>query len=188
MPQAATHKISSGVVRETRMADDLGPGIVMPVHSSHRMQANGVDVARAAAEAAARERERRSSGAVMPRRLLLTVSDAARIAQLNSLIRSAGYEARAAFDGQQALDLLRIERPDLLVLDHELHGIDGVETLRRLRQQGGGLLTLPVLLLLPSNDESIRSEALKLGARSVVTTPYDPADLLDNVRVAGSVE
>lgn len=188
IPQPATHKLSSGVVRETRMADDVGAGIVMPVHSSHRMQANGVDVAHAAAEAAARERERRASGAVMPRRLLLTVSDAARMAQLNSLIRSAGYEARAAFDGQQALDLLRIERPDLLVLDHELHGIDGVETLRRLRQQGGGRLTLPVLLLLPSNNESVRSEALKLGARSVVTTPYDPADLLENVRVAGSVE
>lgn len=188
VPQAATHKISSGVVRETRMADDVAPGIVMPVHSSHRMQANGVDVAHAAAEAAARERERRSSGAVMPRRLLLTVSDAARMAQLNSLIRSAGYEARAAFDGQQALDLLRIERPDLLVLDQELHGIDGVETLRRLRQQGGGRLTLPVLLLMPSNNENVRNEALKLGARSVVTTPYDPADLLENVRIAGSVE
>jgi len=188
VPQAATHKISSGVVRETRMADDVAPGMVMPVHSSHRMQANGVDVAHAAAEAAARERERRSSGAVMPRRLLLTVSDAARMAQLNSLIRSAGYEARAAFDGQQALDLLRIERPDLLVLDQELHGIDGVETLRRLRQQGGGRLTLPVLLLMPSNNENVRSEALKLGARSVVTTPYDPADLLENVRIAGSVE
>jgi len=188
MPQVATHILSSRVVREKRMADDVGTGVVMPIHSSHRMQANGVDVVRAAAEAAARERERRASGAVMPRRLLLTVSDAARMAQLNSLIRSAGYEARAAFNGQQALDLLRIERPDLLVLDQELHGIDGVETLRRLRQQGGGRLTLPVLLLLPSDNESVRSEALKLGARSVVTTPYDPADLLDNMRVAGSVE
>lgn len=188
IPKAATQTLGSGVVRESRVADDVGTGIVMPVHNSHRMQANGVDIARLSAEAAARERERRSSGAVMPRRLLLTVSDAARMAQLNSLIRSAGYEARAAFDGQQALDLLRIERPDLLVLDHELHGIDGVETLRRLRQQGGGRLTLPVLLLLASNDESVRSEALKLGARSVVTTPYDPADLLDNMRIAGSVE
>ncbi len=184
----STHVASSRVVRETKMDDDVGPGIVMPLHNSHRMQTNGADVARAAAEAAARERERRSSGAVMPRRLLLTVSDAARMAQLNSLIRSAGYEARAAFDGQQALDLLRIERPDLLVIDYELHGIDGVETLRRLRQQGGGRLILPVLLLLPAHNESARNEALKLGARSVVTTPYNPADLLNNVRMAGSVE
>ncbi|HEY0385952.1 MAG TPA: response regulator, partial [Pyrinomonadaceae bacterium] len=116
--------------------------------------------ARTAAEAAAQERERRAQGAVMPRRLLLTVSDAGRMAQLNSLIRSAGYEARAAFDGQQALDLLRIERPDLLLLDYDLTGINGVEMLRRLRKQNGGRLTLPVVLLLAPDNESARREAL----------------------------
>jgi DNA-binding response OmpR family regulator len=149
---------------------------------------SAADAARAANEAAAQERERRAQGAVMPRRLLLTVSDAARMAQLNSLIRSAGYEARAAFDGQQALDLLRIERPDLLLLDYELHGINGVEMLRRLRKQNGGRLTLPVVLLLSPDNESARLEALELGARRIVSTPYDPADLLACVRQAGSAE
>lgn len=149
---------------------------------------SAADAARAASEAAARERERRAQGAVMPRRLLLTVSDALRMAQLNSLIRSAGYEARAAFDGQQALDLLRIERPDLLLLDYELHGINGVEMLRRLRKQNGGRLTLPVVLLLSPDNESARLEALELGARRIVPTPYDPADLLASVRLAGSPE
>jgi DNA-binding response OmpR family regulator len=146
------------------------------------------DAARFAAEAAERERERRAQGAVMPRRLLLTVSDAARMAQLNSLIRSAGYEARAAFDGQQALDLLRIERPDLLLLDYELTGINGVEMLRRLRKQSGGRLVLPVIMLLPPDKESAGREALELGARRIVSTPYDPADLLASVRLAGSTE
>jgi DNA-binding response OmpR family regulator len=146
------------------------------------------DAARHAAEAAASERERRAQGAIMPRRLLLTVSDAARMAQLNSLIRSAGYEARAAFDGQQALDLLRIERPDLLVLDYELTGINGVEMLRRLRKQSGGRMTLPVVLLLSPGNESARSEALELGARRIVQTPYDPVDLLASVRLAGTPE
>jgi DNA-binding response OmpR family regulator len=140
-----------------------------------------------AAEAAATERERRASGAVMPRRLLLTISDAARMAQVNSLIRSAGYEARAAFDGQQALHLLRIERPDLLLLDYDLQGIDGVETIRRLRKQSGGRLSLPVVMLISSNNDDARREALELGAHSVLVTPYDPADLLNSVRVAGSV-
>lgn len=146
------------------------------------------DASRLAAEAAKRELERRAQGAIMPRRLLLTVSDAARMAQLNSLIRSAGYEARAAFDGQQALDLLRIERPDLLVLDYDLHGINGVEMLRRLRKQSGGRLTLPVVLLISPGNETARHEALELGARSIVQTPYDPADLLASVRLAGSHE
>jgi DNA-binding response OmpR family regulator len=144
--------------------------------------------AHAASEAAARERERRASGAIMPRRLLLTVSDAARMTQLNSLIRSAGYEARAAFNGQQALDLLRIERQDLLLLDYDLQGIDGVETIRRLRKQSGGRLSLPVVMLLSADNEGARREALELGARSVLQTPYDPAELLASLRMAGSVE
>lgn len=155
-----------------------------PVRS---VQLSEEDAARAA-EAAASERERRASGAVMPRRLLLTISDSARMAQVNSLIRSAGYEARAAFDGQQALHLLRIERPDLLLLDYDLQGIDGLETIRRLRKQNGGRLSLPVVMLLPAGQDHARREALKLGAHSVHTTPYDPVELLRSLRLAGSAE
>jgi CheY-like chemotaxis protein len=146
------------------------------------------ETADAATEAAAREMERRASGTIMPRRLLLTVSDGARMTQLNALIRSAGYEARAAFSGQQALALLRIESQDLLLVDYELDGIDGLETIRRLRKQSGGRLTLPVIMLLSSNNESARREALDLGARSVHQIPYDPAELLASLRLAGSVE
>jgi DNA-binding response OmpR family regulator len=187
--QRRTERFSAPVVRESRVLDDMetmSAPLVVP--KSSRMPANGADPARIAAEAAARERERRASGAIMPRRLLLTVSDAARMAQINALIRSAGYEARAAFDGQQALDLLRIERPDLLLLDYDLHGMNGLETLRRLRKQGGGRLTLPVVMLVsPGNDEA-GTEALELGVRKLVVMPYDPEELLTCVRVAGSIE
>jgi PleD family two-component response regulator len=192
-PQAAppekqrAEKYVSHVVREKRVDDALEPVVSPPPVRRGSIQTNGVEAVRAS-EAAARERERRSRGTIMPRRLLLTVSDAARMAQLNSLIRSAGYEARAAFGGQQALDLLRIERPDLLLLDFELQGIDGLETLRRLRKQNGGRLTLPVVLLLPENSEAVRQEAMALGTRGIVSMPYDPVDLLDTVRVAGTVE
>jgi CheY-like chemotaxis protein len=180
-------KFVSHVVREKRVDDSLEPVVASPPVRKGINQTNGAEVVRAA-EAAARERERRARGTIMPRRLLLTVSDAARMAQLNSLIRSAGYEARAAFGGQQALDLLRIERPDLLLLDFELQGIDGLETLRRLRKQNGGRLTLPVVLLLPEKFETVRQEAMALGTRGIVSMPYDPVDLLDTVRVAGIVD
>jgi DNA-binding response OmpR family regulator len=179
--------LESTVVREKRIDDAVETVSATPIKIDGA-KSNGMDAARAAADAAARERERRASGAIMPRRLLLTVSDAARMAQINSLIRSAGYEARAAFDGQQALDLLRIERPDLLLLDYDLHGMDGLETLRRLRKQSGGRLTLPVVLLISPERTGERAQALELGARSVVTMPYDPSELLTSVRVAGSVD
>ena len=148
----------------------------------------GSALSNAAAEAGARERERRAGGAIMPRRLLLTVSNPERMAQINLLVRSAGYEVRAAFDGQQALGLLRIERPDLLLLDYELHGIDGMEMLRRLQRQSGGRLSLPVLMLLPAQNESVEREALAVGAHGIITLPYDPAELLALVRTAGSAE
>ena len=185
--KARTEKFVSHVVREKRLDDALDPVVAPPPVRKGSVQTNGAEAVRAA-EAAARERERRARGTIMPRRLLLTVSDAARMAQLNSLIRSAGYEARAAFGGQQALDLLRIERPDLLLLDFELQGIDGLETLRRLRKQNGGRLSLPVVLLLPEKFETVRQEALALGTRGIVSMPYDPVDLLDTVRAAGTME
>ncbi len=141
-----------------------------------------------ATEAAARELERRASGAIMPRRLLLTISNPSRMIQVNSLVRAAGYEARAVFDAKQALDLLRIERPDLLLLDYELEGMDGLEMLRRLRKQNGGRLSLPVVMLLAEGSERERDEALELGAHSVVMMPYDPALMLDKVREAGKLD
>jgi DNA-binding response OmpR family regulator len=60
--------------------------------------------------------------------------------------------------------------------------------LRRLRKQTGGHLTLPVVMLLPPAEEFARREALELGARGIVATPYDPAELLDSVRRAGGHE
>lgn len=175
-------RASSHVLRESR-TDETG---VLPVLVETGADTDGDRLARAAAEAGARESERRARGEVMPRRLLLTVSDPVRMAQVNLLIRAAGYEVRAAFDGQQALNLLRIERPDLLLLDYELQGIDGMETIRRLRKQNGGRLKLPVVLLLPARHDSIRHDAVEEGARAVVGIPYDPVELLDAVRTAGT--
>jgi len=141
--------------------------------------------AQAAADAAARERELRMRGAVMPRRLLLTVSDPARMAQTNLLLRSAGYEVRAAFDGLQAINLLRIERPDLLVIDDALYGIDGLEALRRLHRQHHERLPLPVVLLFSNASEREHAEARRLGVRGFVAVPYDPEELLTCVRTVG---
>jgi DNA-binding response OmpR family regulator len=197
-PATPASRLSEEDTRKAKREDipDAPPAAVeTPASMPARVSEDGAngegltdEASRAASEAAARERERRASGAAMPRRLLLTVSDAARMTQLNSLIRSAGYEARAAFNGQQALDLLRIERQDLLLLDFELQGIDGVETIRRLRKQSGGRLALPVVMLLSADNERAQREALELGAQSVLVTPYDPAELLASLRVTESVE
>lgn len=116
------------------------------------------------------------------RHVMLVVSDAARMAQVNLLMRSAAYEVRAAFDGQHALSLLRIDRPDALVVDYELREMDGVEMLRRLHKQARAGAAPPTLLLLPAGREELRAEALSAGARGVVEVPYDAVELLDTLR------
>lgn len=174
-------------VREKMSHGEPEAAVTIPTQAGASGSADGKSaLSGAALEAGMRERERRASGAAMPRRLLLTVSDAARMAQLNLLIRSAGYEVRAAFDGQQALNLLRIERPDLLLVDFDLHDMDGMEMLRRLRKQSGGHVKLPVVLLLPAQHASVHDEALETGARHIIMMPCEPSDLLDSVRAAGT--
>jgi two-component system chemotaxis response regulator CheY len=170
-------------VRESKQTDMETS--MMPVGGGGSAGAGQGSLAQAAADAAARERERRTRGALMPRRLLLTVSDPARMAQINLLLRSAGYEVRAAFDGLQAINLLRIERPDLLVIDGALYGIDGLEALRRLHLQHHERLPLPVVLLLSNASEQQRAEARRLGVRGFVAVPYDPEELLNCVRTVG---
>jgi DNA-binding response OmpR family regulator len=194
-PQPASHVNAPGAahgglerrraraLRESRTPDMFEASVMPP--ASVRYGASEA-LAQDALAAAARERERRARGVPMPRRLLLAVSDAARTAQLNLLLRSAGYEVRSASDAQQALNLLRIDRPDLLVLDFEMRDLDGLEVMRRLGQQQQGAGVLPVVLLLRDmfGREALRAEAQGLGARGFVPVPYAPEELLDAVREA----
>lgn len=139
----------------------------------------GADAARARASAESRARVRR---------LMLVVSDALRMAQVNLLLRSEGFEVRAAFDGQHALNLLRIDRPDVLLVDYELREMDGVEMLRRLAKQSRAGQLPPTMMLVPAGREDVRGEALAAGARALVELPYDPVELLDALRDFGRAE
>ena len=184
--ERASSSDSRRALRESRRGGESFETSILPSQGAAQSEGGGV-LARAAAEAAAREREMRQRGVAMPRRVLLTVSDPARMAQINLLLRSASYEVRAAFDGGQALDLLRIERADVLVLDYDLKLLNGIEVLRRLGERHGGRPPLPVLLLCPASaGEAVRDEASRLGAMGFVQLPYDPAELLVTARETGS--
>jgi PleD family two-component response regulator len=152
---------------------DMHPRVALKTHSRDEQGAstNPVGVASHAGE-------RRAGGKL--RRLMLVVSDAERMAQVNLLMRSAGYEVRAAFDGQHALNLLRIDRPDMLVVDYELHGMDGIEMLKRLAKQSGASAP-PALMLVPVGREDLRREGREAGARGFVNLPYDAVELLDTL-------
>ncbi|HEX5707910.1 MAG TPA: response regulator [Pyrinomonadaceae bacterium] len=124
---------------------------------------------------------KRDDGGALPRRLLLVVSDASLMARLNLLLRSTGAEVRAAFDARQALSLLRIERPGLVLVSESLADMEGVEMLRRLAARTGGRLASPAVLLVAGSGGSAAREAIKIGARVVACVPYNPEEILDSL-------
>jgi DNA-binding response OmpR family regulator len=89
-------------------------------------------------------------------------------------LRHAGMRPRHVADGHAALELAETWRPDLVVLDLMLPGIDGLEVCRRLRERDGAL---PVVMLTALGEESDRVLGLETGADDYVTKPFSPREL-----------
>jgi DNA-binding response OmpR family regulator len=87
-----------------------------------------------------------------------------------------------AADGRTALDLHARARPDLVVLDWMLPGLDGLEMLRRLRQSAGPGAATPVLMLTARGEEADRVLGLEVGADDYLTKPFSMRELLARVR------
>jgi DNA-binding response OmpR family regulator len=103
-----------------------------------------------------------------------TVSDVVR-----RYLERAGYEVRLAADGPSGLAQFTKERPDLVVLDLMLPGIDGLEVCRRLRDSADGV---PIVMLTALGEESDRVLGLQLGADDYVTKPFSPRELVLRVQ------
>ena len=92
-------------------------------------------------------------------------------------LRHAGMEPRHVTDGPAALSLAEEWRPDLVVLDLMLPGIDGLEVCRRLRKAWDEQASLPVIMLTALGAESDRVLGLETGADDYVTKPFSPREL-----------
>jgi DNA-binding response OmpR family regulator len=111
---------------------------------------------------------------------VLVVDDEPTIVEIvGRYLERAGYEARGAGDGFEALEQAAAERPDLVVLDLMLPGIDGIEVMRRLRELPGP--PLAVILLTARGEESDRLVGLRQGADDYVVKPFSPAELVARV-------
>jgi two-component system, OmpR family, response regulator ResD len=112
---------------------------------------------------------------------ILVVDDEPTIADVVSrYLERAGYSARTAADGQAALRSAGEERPDLVVLDLMLPGMDGLEVMSRLREYGEGP-RVSVILLTAKGEHADRIVGLRLGADDYVVKPFSPAELVARV-------
>lgn len=112
-------------------------------------------------------------------RLLIVDDDPELRHFLRAELESEGYDCAEAGNGQQALQQIRRETWDLLLLDWSLPDFSGVEVCRRLRQ---ARLATPVLMLTARDDVRERVEALDSGADDYLTKPFSLEELLARVR------
>jgi two-component system alkaline phosphatase synthesis response regulator PhoP len=110
---------------------------------------------------------------------ILVVDDEAKIVKLvRSYLEQSGFTVVEAGDGQTALIQARREKPDLVVLDLGLPGIDGLEVARILRRERD----TPIIMLTARIEDSDKIVGLELGADDYVTKPFNPRELVSRVR------
>lgn len=115
------------------------------------------------------------------RRTVLVVDDEPTIAEIVCrYLERAGYEAVVAGDGVEAVRLVSKRRPDLVVLDLMLPGLDGLEVLRRMREDDEAART-PVILLTAKGEQDDKVVGLRRGADDYVVKPFSPKELVARV-------
>ncbi|MDR5676584.1 MAG: response regulator transcription factor [Armatimonadota bacterium] len=110
---------------------------------------------------------------------VLVVDDEPHIVELVRYnLEREGFQVSVAYDGHEALQRARAERPDLIVLDLMLPYVDGLEVCRALRRES----TVPILMLTAKDGELDRVLGLETGADDYVTKPFSPRELVARVR------
>jgi DNA-binding response OmpR family regulator len=111
--------------------------------------------------------------------LVLIVDDEpAMVGAISALVGRAGHRVVTAYDGNTALRRFEEERPDLVLLDLAMPGLDGVEVCRAIRR----ISQTPIIVLTGESDERAKVEALDTGADDYVVKPFGKQELLARIR------
>lgn len=110
---------------------------------------------------------------------ILVIDDEDNICDLITLyFEKAGYQVICTGDGAQGLEMIRSERPDLVILDLMLPGMDGLDVCKEIRKNSN----VPLIMLSARVDEVDRVLGLEIGADDYVTKPFSPRELLARVK------
>ena len=113
----------------------------------------------------------------MGKRILVVDDEPQIVRVLRGYLQKAGYVVLTANDGREALRVARQERPDLLILDLMLPGVDGLDVARALRREED----IPIIMLTARVEETDRIVGLELGADDYVTKPFSPREVVARV-------
>ena len=100
---------------------------------------------------------------------------------LRDLLSSVGYELIEAVTGEEGLSAAETQRPDLILMDIQLPGIDGYETTRRIKSNPA-LRNIPVIAVTSYALSGDDVKAFAAGCDAYVTKPFDPVELLERIQ------
>src|SRR5512136_38274 len=110
---------------------------------------------------------------------ILVIDDEPKIVEICSdYLHAAGFDVISSGDGLQGLALARSQKPDLVVLDLMLPGMDGLDVCRELRRTSN----TPIIMLTARVEETDKLIGLELGADDYITKPFSPRELVARVR------
>lgn len=111
-------------------------------------------------------------------KILIVEDEAELVKVLRSYLENAGYEVLSAYRGDTGLETWKSARPDLVILDLNLPGMDGLEVARSIRRQDD----TPIIMVTARVEETDRLIGLELGADDYVTKPYSPREVVARVK------
>jgi DNA-binding response OmpR family regulator len=114
----------------------------------------------------------------MPKKILVVEDETALRDTLVYNLERDGYQVQAVGDGRSAVDIARNEKPDLIILDIMLPGLDGFDITRILRKE----MNVPILMLTAKDGEIDRVLGLEIGADDYMTKPFSIRELLARVK------
>ncbi|MEQ4488143.1 MAG: response regulator transcription factor [Dehalococcoides mccartyi] len=114
----------------------------------------------------------------MAARILIVEDDAKTVELVRLYLARDGYRVLAASDGITGLNIARQNKPDLIILDIMLPGMNGIEICRQLRLESG----VPVIMLTAKTSDDDKLEGLDTGADDYITKPFSPRELAARVR------
>ena len=114
----------------------------------------------------------------MSSRILVVDDDTALAEMIGIVLRTEGFEPSFCADGAEAVDTFRSVRPDLILLDLMLPGMDGIEICTRIRAESG----VPIIMLTARTDTADVVRGLESGADDYIVKPFNPKELVARIR------
>lgn len=114
----------------------------------------------------------------MPKKILVIDDEPQIVKVLKAYLEKAGYQVVTAADGNAALAVFQREKPDFMILDLNLPGVDGLDICKAVRRDSD----IPILMLTARVEEADRLIGLELGADDYVVKPFSPREVVIRVR------